>query len=385
MNARTRLRIDLFSLFAFNTMIGPIYVVYLLQAGYSATEIAFFHMLKDIAVLVLQVPSGIFADLFRYKHSLVMATILYMMAMAAFLVVANPILVGAGFLAWGAALAFLNGADEGYMFRVSASREVYLETTVRYSIVIRLGWLATWAIGSLLYALSTLVCFVASSILSLVGLGTALILPKEDAASIDRSSFTSKVSLSAGDLFYLLPYALFLCAIQIIMIYQQVKLVQDGLPVGMMGLIFSLFLLGGILGSYAFKRSGWSSYRAALVISNLALPVTLILLGFHLPALVLAAVMTAQAFINAAMRVSNSLEINQVYQNQGVASLFSVQTLLASILKLPLLGLFGLMVDRVSLESAFQLLILPCLCSVGLLFFIKAKSTNRVTGQTLLP
>ncbi len=372
---------DLFAFFAFNAMVAPIYVVYLLQVGYSATEVAFLHVLKDVAVLILQVPSGVFADLFRYKHSLVISTILYFVAMASFLAVSNPIVVGFGFIAWGAALAFLNGADEGYMYRINASREGYVETSVRYGIVIRLGWFVSWAIGSVIFAVSALACFIASSVLSLIGLGTAVILPKDTPHHENGDSPEPKPSFSARDVLHLLPFALFSVAIQIMMIYQQVKLVQDGLPVGMMGLVFSLFLLGGILGSYIFKRMQWSSYRAVLTVSNIALLITLILLGWHLPALLLAAIMTAQSFVNAVMRVANSLEVNEAYRGQGVASLFSVQTMLASLIKIPTLALFGLLVDRISLEFAFQVLIVPCLCSVVLVLFYRSRTGAYSTRQ----
>ena len=345
MKTREGARLVLFSFFSLNTCITPVYVVYLMQSGYSASQISILHILKETVALTLEIPTGIVADLFTYKYCLTLSSLFFVLAMLGFVWIDNGVIIGLAFICWGVALSLTSGTEESYLYKLSRSREDYLNTTVQYSLVKKVGWFITKGSGPLIYALSPLACMFTSFLLAVAAQIAAFLLPLEPRVQTGRSQSRPIIAFRRQDVFHLLPYAFLSCAILDVMIYQQTKLIQDGLKIDSMGGVFIIFTLASILGGQLYKNVRSMDYSQLLLISCITMAITLSVMNLRIPLLLLVGIMSLQSLIYGLSRVANSQHINQIYESRAVASSFSVQSFLTSVLKIVFLAAFGLIVD----------------------------------------
>lgn len=95
---------------------SAIWILYLQHRGYSLTQIGIGEAVFHLAPILLEVPSGSFADMIGRRWSLVVSSALVALSAALFLGATTfPVVLVAMFLS-GASMSFRSGADQAFLF-----------------------------------------------------------------------------------------------------------------------------------------------------------------------------------------------------------------------------------------------------------------------------
>ncbi len=90
----------------------PFLVLLLRDAGQSFTQIGLLYAIRDIATNVLEIPTGVFADVFGRRKSMVMAFVAYIVAFIIFYAFSNFYLFALAMIFFGAGEAFRSGTHK---------------------------------------------------------------------------------------------------------------------------------------------------------------------------------------------------------------------------------------------------------------------------------
>ncbi len=97
----------------------PFYAVYALlfaDAGLSIGEISSLYMIWSLTALVLEVPSGAWADVVPRRLLLALGPALHAVAFASWILVPNYLGFALGFVLWGAGSALISGTLEAFVY-----------------------------------------------------------------------------------------------------------------------------------------------------------------------------------------------------------------------------------------------------------------------------
>jgi MFS family permease len=93
-----------------------LFVVYLVQAGLSNTQIGVLQALLFWSTFALEIPSGIFADTFRRKFSVIVSCSLTVAMFFLFPFAKSFLALTGVFFLWGASFAFMSGAKSALLY-----------------------------------------------------------------------------------------------------------------------------------------------------------------------------------------------------------------------------------------------------------------------------
>ncbi len=90
----------------------PFLILLFREAGQSFTQIGLLYAIRDIATNVLEIPTGVFADIFGRRRSMVMAFTAYIAAFIVFYAFSNFYLYALAMVLFGACEAFRSGTHK---------------------------------------------------------------------------------------------------------------------------------------------------------------------------------------------------------------------------------------------------------------------------------
>ncbi len=95
---------------------APIYIVFLLGQGLNFTQVMLLETIYNVIAVLLEVPSGYFADLKGRKVSLAVSAMSYVAAITVFLFGRSFAHFAISMSLWAAAIAFQSGADSALVY-----------------------------------------------------------------------------------------------------------------------------------------------------------------------------------------------------------------------------------------------------------------------------
>lgn len=90
----------------------PFLILLFREAGQSFTQIGLLYAIRDIATNVLEIPTGVFADIFGRRRAMVMAFVAYIVAFIIFYAFSNFYLFALAMVFFGAGEAFRSGTHK---------------------------------------------------------------------------------------------------------------------------------------------------------------------------------------------------------------------------------------------------------------------------------
>jgi len=177
-------------------MVAATWVIYLQQRrGLGVAQVTSIDAIFWLSMALGELPTGVVADLFGRKLSLILGEVLSCAGMLlyglaptfALLIVANVI--------WALALTFHSGAGEALLYeslRASGRGHEYPKTTGRAVAVSRGTSALGSAVAGLLAAVDLLIPFLAAALLSVAALGVALTLREPRSSGAHRASGASE-------------------------------------------------------------------------------------------------------------------------------------------------------------------------------------------------
>ena len=92
-------------------------ILFLLEKGLNFTQIGVLYALREIIINVFEIPSGIFADTYGRKISLVNSLILYIISFIIFYLSSEFYLFSIAFISFGIGDAFRSGTHKGMIMQ----------------------------------------------------------------------------------------------------------------------------------------------------------------------------------------------------------------------------------------------------------------------------
>ncbi len=187
----------------------PVWIVYLtLQRGFSLTEVTGAEGLFLVGAVLLEVPTGAFADRYGRSRSLTIGALCFSASVLIFAVATSfPVLL-ASFILWSFATTFMNGADMALLFdtlRVAGREEEYEHLSGRGNALMWAGVLAATLLGGPVAALTDIrfTIFAGAATCLLTALVASIIAdPPHERAAAGRPPIRSLIRLAFGELWH---------------------------------------------------------------------------------------------------------------------------------------------------------------------------------------
>jgi MFS family permease len=161
-----------------------IWVIYLAAHGYSPLAIGLFETLFHVAKFLAEVPTGIFADLFGRRKSLIVHCVLSSLENLLFIWPSTPFIV-LSFLLSGVSFAFMGGANEALLWTLAGKaapdqqKTYYSKLVSRMLMVSLLAVVLGTTIGGYLGNILEILPFLCRTVFMLLGIPPLLLIPEQ--------------------------------------------------------------------------------------------------------------------------------------------------------------------------------------------------------------
>ena len=370
---RARLERNITAFYAFRLLIGlqflmPIWVIYLTEKrGFSIEQVTLLDAPFWLALVLLEVPTGLIADRFGRRISLLLGALTNTIGITVFAMAANYPLILLSYLVWGAAFTFYSGADAAFLFDTlkALGRQAEYARIFGRSMAFgaATGIVATLS-GPLMAARTDLVVPIYASAVS-TGLAFIVILgfmyePPHSHADEGHPGYVASVRLAFGAIWkspelrsFVPLVAASIAAMSAVFIFGQPYLRGHGVATGDVGWFLVFSQVGAVVASLVAHRIarglGW---RVAFTL----LPISAIfVLGGLAGADTLWAfpLIPAGAMVQALYMPMASDYVNQRVDSAHRATVLSFQSLVTSLILAPLELTLGVFAHRQGLPFAF--------------------------------
>jgi MFS family permease len=343
----------------------PIWVIYLTDyRGFSLTQVGTLEALFWIVIILSQLPTGLIADRFGRKLSLMLAGVFTTAAILVFGVAGNYWIVLVSYVAWGIGLTFASGADAALVFdslKAVGKEQQYQRVAGISWGMFSLGTLAGLLAGAPLAAATNLSFpVVISSVTCALTIVVAWSFAEPPLHEGARPGYRELVVESARVIWrsppvrsMLLLAAVMMASINATIVFSQPFLDYHEVPVRLFGVAQTPMRIGAIIGALAVHqltmRLGmrWTLVGAALVtISSYAL------LGGWNSVWAFGATTTI-LLANGLVVPATTDYLNQRIPSSQRATILSARQLINSIIIAAGLPALGAIADRVSLQAVF--------------------------------
>lgn len=357
---------DLYN-FATNTSFTrAIWIIYLASHGYSPLQLGLLEMLFHVAKFVTEVPTGIFADMLGRRKSLIVYCVLVAIDTSLFLRPTLPLMI-LSFVLAGTGFAFLGGASEAILWNIAGHAEPeqqarrYSTLVSRMYLVGMLGEIIGSSVGGYLGNLLSVLPFLLTSLLDLLGIIPLLFLPEQRVVASARTSPLRHLGTSLWAVWHspalvglLLISGLTTSCWQTIYFFYQLYLHNQGLSLAAIGLVVAASTATNFLFTattpYVMR---WLKERWLVPLFVVSELVGLALMS--LPSLWLG-LLGYLVFFQASVAVLSpaiSTYVNQRSPEAQRATVLSLQTGLFSAAMIVLFPLFGLGVTNIPYSTAY--------------------------------
>lgn len=363
-----------------NLSLTGAWVAILAARGYSLVEIGFAETIFHITSLLLEIPSGVLADVFGRKKMLIVSTIMTMIGNIIMIFSSNLFLICASMIFQAASYNFLSGSGDALAYdslKMVSCEAHYEKYASNQMIIYRLcGGISTLCAGFALlighraaYSMDLVICIIQIGILT--SLQEISVTPS---AEESRHAFSPESTAPNGSfrmLFHTICREMIDCfvtslaflktarkaillmccnslvgAIDILLLFfLQAKLPESGMSASLLG--FALFFMetGGLLGARIILKCGKLRYRSVFIIA--AMLVLTGVLAEHSGSYL---IMTAGGFLAAlsddALQVRTNTILQDLFPSQQRATLISIESFTFSMIMIVLSPLAGVLFSQ---------------------------------------
>lgn len=369
------LNFKLYKIFFLTMLIDPIFVIYAYSCGLSVSEIFILSSIETLLIVLLEIPTGIVADLFGCKISIIWGIISFICSNI--IVLLYPKFLG--FLICSTLIAFykvlISGADETYLYLALENKDDYSKISGSLdSIGFILTGIASICV-SYIYSINEKYPFFLSILVCLFALIAAMRLENikenelqiktvsalyEEFCKIVKRGFMCVFKSNKLKWFMSFSTIVSFLLVSVLQTYQLFFLEQK-VPVEYFGLIyFGLYIVSSISSKYAYLFKQFDVYKSFMILLGL-LVLTPLVMSFQIPYLI---------FIIAIPRIVIGIYpvLIREYMNKEIkedrAMIFSARSLLSRLMQVFLLPVVGNIIDKSSLGHSFVVI-----CALGLAVF----------------
>lgn len=360
----------------------PIIVLFWQDHGLSLTEVTILQSLFAIALVVFEVPSGYFADIFGRKTSLFFGAISLSAAMFVYSIGSNFQIFLAAEMLIALGLAFISGADSALLYdtlaetnRENEYKKIWGNITFYFMIGMAVfavagGWIAKFDLRYPLYVALV-------GMLLLIPISLSLREPRKHKLLVEKNHFHhlfkifKETVIHDGKLKWLIIYSAFVYVFFMSALwFYQPYFKLTGLDIAYFGLVFAGFnILSAMSSKFAHQLEEKIGQKNSLIMLFFVLGVGYFLMGNFV--FIFSFIFAfSQQFVRGFYRVVSSDYINQLAGSETRATILSIQSLVASLLYAAMLPIFGKLADVYGLTITFNIMGVMTLISGGILLII---------------
>ncbi len=370
---KRQLERNITAFYAYRLLIGlqfllPIWVLYLTdKRGFSLEEVTMLDVPFWLALVFLEVPTGVVADRFGRKTSLLCGTLTNTIGIVVFGYASNFLVIVAAYLVWAAAFTFYSGADAAFLFETlkALGREHEYGRIFGRSLAYAAatGIVATLAGPLMASATDIVVPIYATAVATAATFVLVLLVMKEPPrfeSEEDRLGYVDSVRTAfhtvwrSPELRTFVPLvACSMAALSSIFIFSQPFLARHDIETGNVGWFLVFSQVAGVVASLlAHRISGRLGWRRSFTLLPLSTIVVLVCLAAF-DALWAFPLIPAGWFIVSVQQPLSSDYVNHRVESAHRATVLSFQSLAVSLVLAPLELTLGIVADRQGLPFAF--------------------------------
>lgn len=344
---------------------APLYILFVMARGFSLTEATLLSSVWWATAVALEVPTGMLADRWGRKTSLVLSSVFLVAAFVALYYAHTFWIIGLAYILWAASVSLASGADSALLYdslleakAEESYRPIYGRAVSIAIVASGIGALAGGLLGEINLAWPIL----ASACLAVVEI---FILMTFREPRVDSSKGTPPLaqlkSLGSGVLTrplwgILAVNAMIYTGVWVLGVFYQPHLISLGYRVAGLGVLYLIFKFIGAAGSLSSAKMGQRlGEHRQLFLMPLVLGVVVLAIG-AVGASWVVVFIAMTYFINASLRPLISTLINQRVESRHRATVLSLSNLLGSLVLVPVQPLMGAFAETMGMAAGFYLI-----------------------------
>ena len=346
----------------------PIIILFYQHNGLNLTQIMVLQSISSIIWIVMEIPTGHFADIIGRKKSLLITSVFATLAMIMFVLGTNFYYFLIATIFWALAGAFISGADSAFIYdtlkslgKESSYKRIWGNTIFCYSIGISVASVVGGLLGgvNLMYPFLVTIPFY----ILLIIISFSFYEPKPSETLLKQNSMGSSIKSIKKSIFQnkkirqlLLYSAIIASAIDIVYWLYQPYFKLSGLDVVYFGLVFAAFnVIKALSAKYSHVIEERLGQNTSLVLLFLLTSLCYILMGNIIFIFSFVIVFIIQ-FIDGFSSVVISDYIHKETNSDIRATVLSVKSLIEHIFYALMAPIIGWLVDVYTLPQALTIM-----------------------------
>ena len=388
----------LFQLFNNLAFFSPVIVLFWQSNGLNMTQMMLLQSIYSIGVVILELPTGAFADYFGKRKSLIIGALFWAIGTFWYGISHHFWQFVIGELTAGIGAAFISGADRAYIHQIlrSAQREGdFKKVEGRARSIIQTAQALGSFLGGFIASISLGLTLVATSFANFIGFLVGFSFPKTK-VELPREEKTEYLSIIKESLklvknhqkllWLTLFFAFFNALVWPLIFLSQQYLKVLGVPVFLFGIVFALFNIISAIGSAFTHRFEELTKNNSFLIISIISVVSLFLLG-SFPSIYIIplwSLFVTFAFMNQTI-ISD--QVLKIIPSEKAATILSFQSLLRRLIYAAIGPVLGMASDSYGINKAIVGYSIFMLITLGLILSLRKyfceKSINNISRLTL--
>ena len=156
-----------------------LWIIYLQERGFSLLQVGLLESLLHITIMIFEVPTGVLADLFGRKASIIIGHALWTLYLVGMVFAGNIIVAALSFFCLGLSLSFISGAEVALLYdsqKALHTEKGFTRTVGLYYGVMTVGMAAAMAAGGLVRQVSWPLVFLLGALAQLTAVALSCLL-----------------------------------------------------------------------------------------------------------------------------------------------------------------------------------------------------------------
>ncbi|MFB6115981.1 MAG: MFS transporter [Candidatus Nanosalina sp.] len=376
---------NIWKLYVFKILFGffisiPVIVLFWKDNGLSMFQVMVLQSLFSIAVILLEVPSGYFADLYGRRNSLTIASVFAALGIATYSIGQGFLTFLIGEVLWAIGVSLISGADSAMFYDTLVEmdkEESYKQMWGKASSFNMISAAGAAILGgfiaeySLRWTLFAQVPFMAA----MIPVAYSLKEPGHHRELAGKESKTMKAIMtevwSNSRLRYIVLYGAFIYAsLQVAFWMYQPYFELTGLQIAAFGWAYASFnVVSATSSRYGYLIEEKLGRKTSLAAMALLLALSLVLMS-NILAVFSFTFIFIQQFVRGFQSPVVSDYINEIISSENRSTILSTKSLVGRILQAATLPVFGVLIDLYSVPQALTVLAATVLAGAAVLLLL---------------
>lgn len=363
------IRYYLYSIFTSTSLIVPIRVAYMIAFGITTPQISLMKSVFSIIVFLFEIPTGILADKYGNRKSVVLGSILFSIHSLFYILFPNFWGFILTQIILGFANSFISGADSSYLhtYHELNNKSVNFQSIFsKLRAFTRPVSLFFSVVSSILFAFNPKLNFFLTFLLGLLAAVVFISLPEENNNRFNQHTHTSEIT-TLGFKFFRSDKSIILDVVAFAMLtgilianfeLYQVLFSMAKIPIELYGAIYASFSILAMIGDLlSNKITQYLNFRRSFGIFFLLISFGFILIVSKNVIFVLGSIIIQQLVFASSSIIFETQLLKKVGVNATAkTSILSVSFTIISLIKIFLMSSIAFLLTKLKLDNAYYIL-----------------------------